>query len=171
MTEGLAIPRIGGPRLRRPLRRLFFQPGRLAVFAGTLLVILFTVVNWTVELLWFRSLGYEGVFWRLRLAKLAMFTAAFVPVFSYVLLNLYTLRRLTDLQSLFGSGSHAGASQNWRSQPGKEAARPRADLTLFILLLSATTAVVFGIAYYGCLPSALVGQNGWLEEGRISGSS
>jgi len=149
VTEGLAIPRIGGPRLRRSLLRLLFQPGRLAVFAGALLVILFTVVNWTVELLWFRSLGYEGVFWRLRLAKLAMFTAAFVPVFSYVLLNLYTLRRLTDLQSLFGSGSHAGASQNWRSQPGKEAAQPKTDLTLFILLLSATTAVIFGIAYYG----------------------
>jgi uncharacterized membrane protein (UPF0182 family) len=33
------------------------------------------------ELLWFRAIGYEGVFWRLRIAEVAMFAIAFVPVF------------------------------------------------------------------------------------------
>jgi len=30
------------------------------------------------ELLWFRAIGYEGVFWRLRIAEVAMFAIAFV---------------------------------------------------------------------------------------------
>jgi hypothetical protein len=28
-----------------------------------------TLVDWTAELLWFRALGYEDVFWRLRLPR------------------------------------------------------------------------------------------------------
>ena len=50
-----------------------------------------TLVDWTADLLWFRSLGYEDVFWRLRLTKVAMFAAAFALFFGYALLNLHIL--------------------------------------------------------------------------------
>ena len=53
-----------------------------------------TLVDWIAELLWFRALGYEDVFWRLLFASVAMFAIAFIPVFAYVLLNLLVLARL-----------------------------------------------------------------------------
>jgi uncharacterized membrane protein (UPF0182 family) len=59
-------------------------------FVAVLLIIPSTLVDRTAELLWFRSLGHEDVFWRLRLAKLVMFTAAFPLFVGYALLNLHT---------------------------------------------------------------------------------
>jgi uncharacterized membrane protein (UPF0182 family) len=38
----------------------------LALLGGILLVVLFKLLDWTAELLWFRALGYEEVFWRRR---------------------------------------------------------------------------------------------------------
>jgi hypothetical protein len=82
----------------------------LALLGGTL-VVFFKLVDWTAELLWFRALGYEDVFWRLRLAEVAMFATAFIPVFVYVLLNLLVLARLADLQSFLRGPGPAGMSQ------------------------------------------------------------
>jgi hypothetical protein len=48
---------------------------------GGLVAIFFALFDWMAELLWFRAIGYEGVFWRLRIAEVAMFAIAFVPVF------------------------------------------------------------------------------------------
>jgi hypothetical protein len=96
----------------------------LALLAGTLLVVVFKLIDWTAELLWFRALGYEDVFWRLRFAKVAMFAAAFIPVFVYVLLNLQALARFADLRSLLRGGSPLGMSQSWPNHPGTGAAQP-----------------------------------------------
>ena len=50
-------------------------------YSGGLVAIFFALFDWMAELLWFRAIGYEGVFWRLRIAEVAMFAIAFVPVF------------------------------------------------------------------------------------------
>ena len=96
MTDRLKIPWAAGAPSTSPSRRLFVSPVGLALLGGTLLAVCLKLVDWTAELLWFRALGYESVFWRLRLAEVAMFAAAFVPVFVYVLLNL-----LIDLSYVF----------------------------------------------------------------------
>ncbi len=41
------------------------------------LVLLFKGLDWAVELLWMRGLGYEAVFWRLRLVKVGLFVSGF----------------------------------------------------------------------------------------------
>ena len=48
------------PQPRRPRRRLFIFIAILAV----LLLMSRTALSWWVNLLWFRSLGYGGVFWK-----------------------------------------------------------------------------------------------------------
>jgi uncharacterized membrane protein (UPF0182 family) len=69
----------------------------LGLLGGSLLIVLLKLVDWTAELLWFRALGYGGVFWRLFFAEVAMFAIAFIPVFVYVLLNLLVLVRLAGV--------------------------------------------------------------------------
>jgi uncharacterized membrane protein (UPF0182 family) len=63
----------------------------LALVVGAILVVVFKLADWTAELLWVRALGYEEAFWRLRIARIAMFAIAFIPVFAYVRLNLLVL--------------------------------------------------------------------------------
>ena len=111
MTDWLKISGNVGPQLTKPSRRWFLSRGGLALLAGTLVVVVFKLVDLTAELLWFREFGYEDVFWRLLFAEVAMFATAFIPVFVYVLLNLLVLARLVDLQSLLGGRSPAGIPQ------------------------------------------------------------
>ena len=94
VTDRLKIPWAIGAPLTSPWRRLFVSPVSLALLGGFLLIVLLTLVDWIAELLWFRALGYEDVFWRLLFASVAMFAIAFIPVFAYVLLNLLVLARL-----------------------------------------------------------------------------
>jgi uncharacterized membrane protein (UPF0182 family) len=149
MTDKLKIPWAVGAALTSPSRRVFLSPVGLALLGG-LLVVLFKLLDWMAELLWFRALGYEFVFWRLRLAEVAMFAIAFVPAFVYVLLNLLLLTRLADLQSLLRGRGPAGISQSWpnHSRPGvAQSNAPR--LTPLLILGSAATAAIFGFAFYG----------------------
>jgi len=132
-----------GPPATGTGRRRGFSIWALALLAGALLVVLLKLVDWTVELLWFRSLGYENVFWRLRSAKLAMFAIDFVPVFAYVLLNLRVLARHANFRSLILTGGPAG-SQGWataQSQPHR--------LDGLLVLASAATALFFGFVFHG----------------------
>jgi uncharacterized membrane protein (UPF0182 family) len=94
VTDRLKIPWAIGAPLTSAWRRLFVSPVSLALLGGFLLIVLLTLVEWIVELLWFRALSYEDVFWRLLFASVAMFAIAFIPVFVYVLLNLLVLARL-----------------------------------------------------------------------------
>jgi len=150
VTDRLKIPWAAGAPLTSPSRRLFLSPVGLALLGGTLLAVSLKLVDWTAELLWFRTFGYENVFWRLRLAEVAMFAVAFVPVFVYVLLNLLVLARLADLESLLRGGSPAGMSQSWpnHSRPGVAQSNPQ-RLTPLLILGSAATAAIFGFACSG----------------------
>jgi hypothetical protein len=122
----------------------------LVLLAGTLLVVVFKLVDWTAELLWLRALGYEEVFWRIRLAKVAMFATAFIPAFVYVLLNLQVLARLDVLPNFLRSGNPTGTSQSWPKHLGTGMAQPQAhQLTSLLVLVSAGTAAIFGFAFYG----------------------
>ena len=126
VTDRLKIPWAIGAPLTSPWRRLFVSPVGLAFLGGILLVVLLKLVDWTAELLWFRALGYEEVFWRLLFAEVAMFAIAFIPVFVYVLLNLLVLARLAEV------------------------AQPNAHrLTPLLILGSAATAAIFGFVFSG----------------------
>jgi len=119
------------------------------LLAGTVLVVVFKLVDWTAELLWLRALGYEEVFWRIRLIKVAMFAAAFIPTFVYVLLNLQVLVRLDVLPNPLRS-SPVGAPRSGPKQLGTGSAGPRTyQLTSLLVLVSAGTAAIFGFALYG----------------------
>jgi len=124
VTDRLNIPWAVGAPLTSPWRRLFVSPVSLALLGGTLLAVLFKLVDWTVELLWFRARGYEEVFWRLLSAEVAMFAIAFIPVFVYVLLNLLVLVRLAGV------------------------APPKAHrLTPLLIIGSAAAAAIFGLVF------------------------
>ena len=152
VTDRLKIPGPSAPK--KPSRRSPLSRWGLALLAGTILVVVFKLIDWTAELLWFRALGYEEVFWRLRFAKVAMFAAAFIPVFVYVRLNLLVLARFADLRSLLGGGSSPGMSQSWPSQSGTGIAQSNTrQLTPLFILVSATTAAIFGFVFYGAVGS------------------
>ena len=82
VTDRIKIPWAIGAPSRGPWRRLFASPLNLALLGVFLLIVLLTLVDWIIELLWFRALGYEDVFWRLLFARLAMFAIAFIPLFA-----------------------------------------------------------------------------------------
>ncbi|MEA2780279.1 MAG: uncharacterized protein QOK29_1823 [Rhodospirillaceae bacterium] len=150
MTARLTLPGSAGPHSGSSARRVFLFPGHRLVAAGVLLATLLKSVDWTAELLWFRSLGYEAVFWWLRLTKLAMFVIGFLPVLLYLLLNLLILTRLTDLGSPGRYRSQPSPAQSWPRQPGTTAAQlhpPR--LTPAFIFGSIATAAIFGLVFHG----------------------
>jgi uncharacterized protein len=150
MADRLTISGHVGSPSTTPAQRLLPFRGGLVLLAGMLLVAAFKLVDYTAELLWFRALGYEEVFWRLRLAKTAMFAAGFIPAFLYVLINLLVLARLVGLQDILFGGSSATTSHGWRGQSGAAVAwLPVRRLTSLLVLVSAATAAIFGFVFYG----------------------
>jgi uncharacterized protein len=126
------------------------SPIRVIGVVAVLLIMPLTLVDWTAGLLWFRSLGYEDVFWRLRLAKLVMFAAAFGLVFTYALLNLHILGKLADLSSLLGNPVPVSSRRALPTQSEVMTAPPGAHLrTRLFILSSGVAAAVFGLVYYG----------------------
>jgi Uncharacterised protein family (UPF0182) len=97
VTDRLNMPWAVGAPLTKPSGRFFLSPVGLALLGGAFIAVLFKLVDWTVELLWFRARSYEEVFWRLLSAEVAMFAIAFIPAFVYVLLNLLVLARLAGV--------------------------------------------------------------------------
>jgi uncharacterized protein len=146
VTDRLKIPWALGPSSTNPSRRVFLSPAGLVLLGGILFALVFELFNWMAELLWFRALGYESVFWRLRIAEVAMFAIAFVPVFVYVLLNLLVLARLADLERLLSGQSAGGTSQSWVN-PSKTGTPQQNRLTPLFVLGSAATAVIFGFLF------------------------
>jgi uncharacterized membrane protein (UPF0182 family) len=129
---------------RRSPRLILVSTG-LALLAGVLLGVFLKLIDWTAELLWFRALGYAGVFWRLLFAEVAMFTAAFIPVFVYVLLNLLVLARFTDLRGLLSGLIPAGQGWTlWGAGMVRPGTRP---LTPLLILGSAAIAAMFGFLF------------------------
>ncbi len=147
MTDRLKISWTGGPSAS-PGRRLFGSPVGLALVGVILVVVLFNLIDWAAELLWFRALGYGLVFWRLRLAEVAMFAIGFIPVFAYVLVNLLVLAKLADLHTLLPrQHPAAGMPQGWP----RTGVTPRnvRQLTPLLIVASAAAAAVFGFAFAG----------------------
>jgi uncharacterized membrane protein (UPF0182 family) len=67
---------------------------------GLGLLALFAVqysLDWVVDWLWMRQLGFEPVFWRILFARAGLFVAAFVPVLLYFWFNLRAIRRTVAL--------------------------------------------------------------------------
>jgi uncharacterized membrane protein (UPF0182 family) len=57
-------------------------------------------VRWGVEALWFRSVGFEPVFWRLLAIRVALFAGTFVVTGGYLALTLWLLGRALDASAL-----------------------------------------------------------------------
>ena len=93
---------------------------------------------------WFQSLGYEAVFWRLRLCQLGLFTAATSVVFVYGWCNLRVLGRHVDL---LGTAAHPPSSLIARlSGPQPAASRNLKALLEVFAPLAAAMVVGFGFA-------------------------
>ncbi len=122
-------------RLVRAGRRLGRAP--VILLGGLLLMVAFKAVDWTVELLWMHNLGFESVFWKLKLYKVALFAAAFVPGFLYVWLNLRGLARNVDVSSL---------------APGLPQLPP-GRLNALSILTALAVGIVFGFAFYSAWDS------------------
>jgi uncharacterized membrane protein (UPF0182 family) len=74
--------------------RLRGLPG-LLLLAAILLFVLPSAVGYYTDWLWFRELGYEGVFLRTLNAQSAVFGATFAAVYLFIFLNLRLARRRT----------------------------------------------------------------------------
>ena len=103
--------------------------------------LLHKVSGWVVEWLWMRQLGYETIFWRLRLTKVALFGLAFVTVLLYCWVNLRILGRNSGFNWRRGKEGksilHAAGGVEIRATEFKGA-------TIF---LSVTTALVSGFFF------------------------
>lgn len=76
--------------------RLRGLPG-LLLLTATLLFVLPSMVGYYTDWLWFRELGYEGVFLRTLNAQTAVFGGTFAAVYLFLFLNLrYARRRTAD---------------------------------------------------------------------------
>jgi uncharacterized membrane protein (UPF0182 family) len=59
--------------------------------SAAVLILIFSLLGWTVEWLWLKELGYDTVFWRVNLTKIGLFVATFLPAFLFFWLNVRAL--------------------------------------------------------------------------------
>jgi uncharacterized membrane protein (UPF0182 family) len=142
MTDRLKMLWGGGAPSAGVSRRMLLSPVTLVLLGVFLFGVLFQLFDWLAQLLWFQALGYESVFWRLRIAEVAMFAIASIPVFIYAFLNLWILARLIDLPGLLRGGA-AGIPRSWGMTPNAR------QLVLPLIVGSAAIATVFGFALSG----------------------
>ena len=146
MTDSLKLPGNVAPPLAKPSRGTPLARWVLVLLAVTFVIVLFKFLHWATELLWFRALGYEAVFWRLRLAEIAMFAIGFIFVFSYLLINLLVLA--TGPQGLQQISNLGSGSQSWPGRSGTALSQlPTRGLTTLLVLVSAVVAGTFGLAF------------------------
>ena len=50
-------------------------------------LVVFSLLGWTVEWLWLTEVGYPEVFWRVNLTKIGLFVGTFVPLYFFFWLN------------------------------------------------------------------------------------
>lgn len=68
----------------------------LALVTAVLITILILSSKWLADYLWFESVGYLDVFWRIFLLKVSLFTASYLIVFLFLWINLRLLVRNLD---------------------------------------------------------------------------
>jgi uncharacterized membrane protein (UPF0182 family) len=141
VTDRLKIHWAARASPARPLPRFILSSAGLALLGGVLLGVFFQIIDWSAELLWFRALGFEPVFWRLLFAEVAMFAIGFILAFAYLLPNLLALTRLADLQSLLGARGPAGHGWATLSKRGVLQANPRRLIPLLVLGAVASAAI------------------------------
>jgi uncharacterized membrane protein (UPF0182 family) len=84
---------------------------RLVWLVIAILVLLWAGAEILARLFWFEALGYDAVFWRILLLKLALFIAAALIVYAYTLSNLVILSR----QIVRTPAPHGPTGTPWRS--------------------------------------------------------
>ncbi len=84
-----------------------------AAAAGLGLLLLFSLLGWTVEWLWMGELGYRPVFWTIRLTQLGLFVATLVPVFLYYWVNTRILVGIATSEEVAASPAAGWFSPAW----------------------------------------------------------
>ena len=132
---------------------MWIMPIKLLLAIAAAFIGLVLLADWAVELLWLGALGYESVFWTLRLLKVGFFLIAFVPLFLWFWINLSLLSRRLDLGSMIAVvgrylrlrtgavGAYlGGADDDEEETPSAAGAGVRA-------LLAVAGALFFGLAF------------------------
>ena len=110
-----------------------------AVFA---IILLFSLLGWTVEWLWMGELGYRDVFWRIKLTQAGLFIAALLPALAYFGINGALVARIVDNAEAQGGG--------WMPRPTPHTAGSvggRAALVLIPTIIAFLVAVSFAGAW------------------------
>jgi len=89
--------------------RLRGLPGVLLLTA-ILLFVVPSAVSFYTDWLWFRELGYEGVFLRSLNAQTAVFASTFAAVYLFLFLNLRFARKRTNERPRVMLGTGGGAA-------------------------------------------------------------
>jgi uncharacterized membrane protein (UPF0182 family) len=131
--------------------RTLFHAKTIAIILA-LLIGLFSFLDWLVDYLWFDSIQYTEVFWRLRLLRIGIFAVVFLAVYLVLWLNLKILSARLDLNAVAnallvriatpsGMTSPVAASPSTgRARTGRHSGIPSA-----LLWLAAVIAFGFGM--------------------------
>ena len=101
--------------MRRPN---FFS---LLIIAGVLLLVVPSAVTYYTDWLWFREVGYEGIFVRTLNAQTTVFAGTFAVVFLFLFLNLRIARgTFRRPQIVFGTGADPFFTEEGEKKPNKK---------------------------------------------------
>ena len=116
-------------------------------------IVLFRLLDWTAEYLWFEALGYESIFWTIRALKILCFLAAFASALVYFGINCWIfaanadLRAVTEALGIRWPGGSPGAlrSVGSYSDLGNSVRTRAPDL---LMLSVVVFAFIFGLVFY-----------------------
>ena len=138
---------------------------KVLFIAIALVIGLFKLVDRAAEYLWLEALGYESVFWTIRLLQIGLFVFAFVLVFAYLWINFLILAGRLDLRAVASemrrqlAGRTSQAGQTGQAGPGPSLLAnlglSGAGVRLPILVLVVVIALVFGLVFAGHWDSLL----------------
>jgi uncharacterized membrane protein (UPF0182 family) len=135
--------------------RLRSLPGLLFV-AAILLFIVPTAVGFYTDWLWFRELGYEGLFLRTFNAQGLVFAVTFALVFGFLYLNLRFARRRTSERRRVVLGT--GADGQEIALEGPQLAGLALPVSLVVALLSSTASASSWLTWLSYFHAAPFGE-------------
>jgi len=112
------------------------------IIVGVLGGLAFAGRGWVVEYLWFNNLDYEPVFWKLLLIKLGLFGGAFAVVASYIIINLWLLSHLVNIEDVLPN-----LPTKWKALTAGEGNGTSKRLWPLIVLVAFVPALFFALNF------------------------